>query len=375
MINTLSNIFKSDEKAIFELRGLYKSYGYSQYKMSRFEEYDLYVKNKDFLVSDEVITFTDKNGRLLALKPDVTLSIIKNSTDEKGLVQKLYYNENVYRVAPGTHNFKEIMQAGLECIGDLSFYDVSEVVLLAAKSLSLISNNYVLDISHMGLIGAIMEDAELSHEGKKLALTYLNQKNPHELKSLCSLEGVDEKKAKKLCALAEFSGASKEILQKISELLTTDNEKTAFSEFNALFEIIEECGLIDNVKIDFSVGNNMKYYSGVVFNGYIEGIPTSVLSGGQYDKLLKKMKKESSAIGFAIYLDLLRSLEEESSDFDIDTVLVNDGSTDALTVTEIAEKLQSEGGVLVTSTTPKNTKYRRLMEIKEGVVTTLYEND
>ncbi|MCE2604206.1 ATP phosphoribosyltransferase regulatory subunit, partial [Pseudomonas aeruginosa] len=62
-----------------ELRGLYEQYGYKKYKMSKFEEYSLYVENKDFLASDKVITFTDLDGRLLALKPDVTLSIIKNT--------------------------------------------------------------------------------------------------------------------------------------------------------------------------------------------------------------------------------------------------------------------------------------------------------
>lgn len=59
-------IIKNDERAVFALRRLYQNYGYVQYKMSRFEEYDLYVRNKDFLVSDEVITFTDHSGRLLA---------------------------------------------------------------------------------------------------------------------------------------------------------------------------------------------------------------------------------------------------------------------------------------------------------------------
>ncbi|MDD6252281.1 MAG: ATP phosphoribosyltransferase regulatory subunit [Oscillospiraceae bacterium] len=374
-MNSLDRIIKSDERAIFELRALYKSFGYSQYKMSRFEEYDLYVRNKDFLLSDEVITFTDRNGRLLALKPDVTLSIIKNSSDEKGLVEKLYYNENVYRVAPGTHNFKEIMQAGLECIGDLSFYDISEVVLLAAKSLSLISESYVLDISHMGLIAAVLEDAGLSPQGKKQALTFLNQKNPHELLSLCEAEGIDKEKSEKIAALAEISGTTEEILSKLKEILTSEGEIKAFAEFRTLFEIINEAGFGDNVRIDFSVGNNMKYYSGVVFNGYVEGIPTSVLSGGQYDKLLAKMKKGSSAIGFAIYLDLLERFEDECLGYDIDTVLLNDGSTDPIILSEIANKLHSEGGVLVTSAIPKNIKYRRLMEIKEGVVTILNEND
>ena len=75
--------FKYEESTVFALRSLYSKYGYSQYKMNKFEEYDLYVKNKDFLISDSVITFTDTNGKLMALKPDVTLSIIKNTKDEE----------------------------------------------------------------------------------------------------------------------------------------------------------------------------------------------------------------------------------------------------------------------------------------------------
>ena len=99
-------ILRSEEKAIFKLRSLYESYGYCQFKMSKFEEYDLYTRNKDFLVSDSIITFTDTSGALMALKPDVTLSIIKDSADVDGSVKKVYYNENVYRVSKGTQSFK-----------------------------------------------------------------------------------------------------------------------------------------------------------------------------------------------------------------------------------------------------------------------------
>ena len=100
---------KPEERVLYALRGLYRQYGYSQFKMGKFEEYDLYVRNKDFLVSDGIITFTDTDGRLMALKPDVTLSIIKNARVAPGCVQKLYYNENVYRVSGSTHCFKEII--------------------------------------------------------------------------------------------------------------------------------------------------------------------------------------------------------------------------------------------------------------------------
>ena len=85
---------KREERVLFELRSLYQKYGYARYKMGKFEEYDLYVRNKDFLVSDGVITFTDTDGRLMALQPDVRLSIIKPPRPAPGAVQKRCYSDN-----------------------------------------------------------------------------------------------------------------------------------------------------------------------------------------------------------------------------------------------------------------------------------------
>ena len=127
------SILKKEEKIAYELRALYAKYGYLPYKMSKFEPYDLYVSNKEFLVGDGVITFNDTDGKLLALKPDVTLSIIKNDVDGASK-RKVYYNENVYRISGKTKQFKELMQVGLECIGDIGLYDVYEAVYLAAAT-------------------------------------------------------------------------------------------------------------------------------------------------------------------------------------------------------------------------------------------------
>ena len=157
-MNLNDKMLGAGERAIYKLRDLYEGFGYSQYKMSKFEEYDLYVRNKSFLVSDHIITFTDTDGKLMALKPDVTLSIVKNSRERVGGVSKLYYNENVYRVPRGGISFREIMQAGLECIGEIDSYYMLEVLSLAAKSLELISPDYVLDISHVGIISSLVEE-------------------------------------------------------------------------------------------------------------------------------------------------------------------------------------------------------------------------
>ena len=72
-------LLQTTERMALQLRQLYHRHGYLPYRMSKFEEYDFYAGNKEFLVSDNVITFTDTNGRLMAMKPDVTLSSVKGS--------------------------------------------------------------------------------------------------------------------------------------------------------------------------------------------------------------------------------------------------------------------------------------------------------
>ncbi|MBQ6986677.1 MAG: ATP phosphoribosyltransferase regulatory subunit, partial [Oscillibacter sp.] len=79
------------ERLSLELRQMYEAEGFRQYHMSRFEEYGFYQENRRFLSAERALTFTDLDGRLMALKPDVTLSIAKHAP--RG---RFYYLENVY---------------------------------------------------------------------------------------------------------------------------------------------------------------------------------------------------------------------------------------------------------------------------------------
>jgi ATP phosphoribosyltransferase regulatory subunit len=297
----------SDERAIITLRALYHGYGYAPFKMSKFEEYDLYVKNKDFLISDRVITFNDTNGKLLALKPDVTLSIIKNA--EEGTKTKVYYNENVYRISGSTGHFKEIMQTGLECIGDLDASDVYEVLYLAAKSLESISDNFVLDISHMGLLSAILDDCTSDELFKKEITPLIARKSAHEAKALCERYGVSSEKAEDICSLISLYGDLETVIPKLSVLCKSDAAKLALSELEAVSRRLATDFEGGKVRFDISVVNNMSYYDGIVFSGFLSGICEAVLSGGQYGKILASMGKSGDAVGFALYLDLLSELD------------------------------------------------------------------
>lgn len=342
-------VLRNEEKIQFGLRSLYESYGYCRYKMSKFEEYDLYVKNRDTLISSGIITFTDTDGKLLALKPDVTLSIIKNSRG----AQKVYYNENVYRVSKGTHSFKEIMQAGIEYIGDIDSYAVFEVLLLAAKSLESISDVCVLDISHLGIISELI--GNLSRGMQKEILRCLVEKNMHELPETEVTETV-----KKLMTL---TGSPEDVISSLYEMMPS-SKSVSFLE--KITKSLKDVGC--RVNIDFSVSGDIGYYNGIVFKGFVKGVPECVLSGGQYDGLMKQMGKKESAIGFAIYLDSLERLYQNDKKYDTDAVVIYDDSVDFIKVYDAVSQIAKSGKTVAAfKKMPEGYRAKEIIEIGGSV--------
>ena len=338
------NILRSDEQTIFRLRGLYENYGYRRFKMSKFEAYDLYVRNKDFLVSDRMITFTDARGVLMALKPDVTLSIIKNTRENEPGPRKVYYNETVYRSGKGDEGFQEIMQTGLECIGELDLYHIYEVTALAVRSLAAISPDYVLDVSHVGLVSGFMEAAGVAEEDYPEVMAAVRSKNLAALDSFCQSRNLSGTVRALLERLVTTYGTMESVLADLAPLCVGGKKtREAWEELNSLCALLKANGLGDNVYLDFSVEGNMDYYSGIAFRGFLKNLSAGVLSGGQYDKMVEKMGKRCGAIGFAIYLNELERLGPAQPAFDTDVLVLYDGTTDLTALTTKLSDLARQG--------------------------------
>lgn len=358
------SMLKAEERAVYTLRALYRRYGYLPYRMVRFEEYDFYARNKDFLVSDRIITFTDSRGRLLALKPDVTLSIIKNGEDRPGCRQRVCYSEKVFRAAGSLGQFKEITQAGLECIGDLNLYDLFEVVSLAAQSLAALGKRWVLNLSHLGLLNALLSglggDGRLERECARC----IAERNVHELAALCRASGVDGKRIEELCFFAGLHGPLAEVLTQLAPYCESETAKNALAELQMLASLLKDAGLAESIRFDFSVVNNRKYYNGLVFQGFLEGIPESVLAGGRYDRLMARMGRASSGIGFAVYLDRLED-EADGSAPDVDVLLLCDDPAGAA---RAAAALRQEGkNVSVQQAIPDKLRWGELLDLRGGL--------
>ena len=370
------DVLRSDERAIYALRELYRKFGYSQYRVGKFEEYDLYARNKSFLVSENVLTFTDTNGKLMALKPDVTLSIVKNISFEEGVTHKLYYNENVYRTSAESHGFKEIMQTGLECVGDVDIFAESEVVMLALRSLESISNDYILDISHMGIVEGLLDSEDTQGADRDDILGYVKSKNTAAMKKLAVSGRISEKLCDTLCKMTQMYTTLAQSLSIIEEFVTDGKMRAAYDELRHISDTMSIYGLSDKLYFDFSVVNDCNYYDGVIFKGFINGIPDSVLSGGRYDRLLLKMGKKCGAIGFAVYLDALERFGKEQIEYDTDVLLIYDTDTESKSIIDTVKLLSDSGKTVKTARRADEfVRYRQLLKIGKGGIEILETND
>jgi len=356
----------TEEKITSSLCSLYEAYGYNRFKMSKFEQYSLYLENKDFLTCDRIVTFTDNSGRLLALKPDVTLSIVKGAVDKKSECEKVYYNENVYR-ASKDGEFRELTQIGVECIAKFDLYAQFEVISLAHKSLTLISDEYLLAISHMRFITAALSKVE-DGGTKKEILDCISKKNVHTLKAILEENATDESLTKCLTTLASVFGDVDTCIGKLGEISVNAETDEVIKELKELSALLKASDLYSKTVIDFSIVNDMSYYNGITFQGFVSGVAQHVLSGGEYGKLLEKFSSRLDAVGFAVYLDAIERLTVKKN-FDADVFVLYSEGDDGCKLYREIEKLVMQGiSVRSGMTLPGKVRCKRIMKFDGEVL-------
>lgn len=343
MATSPDNIKKS-ERISAQIRGLYEQYGYEKFRMGKFEEYDFYTGNKDFLSSGQILTFTDLSGKLMALKPDVTMSIVKRTRATCDAPERLYYSESIYRASQEVKEYKEIYQIGLEFIGEVTPYTNAEIITLALKSLSLTGGEFILDISHMGFLNGIMDEIEAPPAVKKSLLRCVENKNAHDLNAIALEHNIKSGHVKNLASLIDISSDMGEAIKKAAALSLNEPMRAALNELELLYSTLGGSTLSRALRLDFSMTLDSKYYNGLIFRGYINGVPRAVLSGGRYDKLLTRMGKHSlQAIGFAIYFDEIERYVNEPASGGYDAVVLYDEGADYTALYNEAERLIESG--------------------------------
>ena len=192
----------------------------------------------------------------------------------------------------------------------------------------------MLEVTHLGILDAALSAVTGDPALRADILKCVGEKNVHGIYSLCDSRGIAREKAQTLTQLLSLYGRPADVLPAL---------RSASCDFGAAADELESVlgaftgELGENVEIDFSLTADSHYYNGIVFKGFVEGVPGSVLSGGQYDNLMKRMGLSSRAIGFAIYLDVLERLYEPADQsFDV-MLLYGDDTPPALLAQKSAQ--------------------------------------
>ncbi|MBR5869056.1 MAG: ATP phosphoribosyltransferase regulatory subunit, partial [Clostridia bacterium] len=147
--------------------------------------------------------------------------------------------------------------------------------------------------------------------------------------------------------------------------LEGETAKAAWGELYALANLFRGSEYENRVRLNLSLVDDMKYYNGLVFKGYLAGIWESVLSGGRYDTLPQRMGRKAGAVGFAVYMDLLENLPGRERESDVDVLLLYPDGADAAAVAAKVQELQAAGKtVSAQKTIPEKLRYKTLCRLE-----------
>ena len=202
----------------------------------------------------------------------------------------------------------------------------------------------------------------------------ISEKNTHEMKCFCAELGMIADDTVLLEELISYNGMPDKVLPELRIMADKIGAETEFAEFESIISSLEP-ELQSKLRIDFSVAGDINYYNGIIFKGFIDKIPESVLSGGRYDSLMQSMARKSKAIGFAVYIDMLEALNRKENKFDYDAVLLYSDKDSITVVKDAVQKLTKEfGSVFTAKKLPEKASFEKLFRIEEGEVIVIEDN-
>lgn len=260
----------------------------------------------------EFYRFFDKQGRLLVLRPDMTMPIgrvIATTGIQPPL--KLSYSGKVFRSNDdmlGEQN--ELTQAGIELIGYSSLKAEVECLSCAVEILEELEiPNFHFELGHAQIFRLIVTSLGLDETAKTELQTYFNHKSLTDLQRFVAIYPSELDAF--ICAIPRLFGEVEEVLPVAKTLLPNESKIIpVIDELEKLMSIIKSYHETISLTVDLGLITLMDYYTGVLFNGYADLVPDIFLRGGRYDHLAEQFDHPMiPAVGLGINLDTLVTLQ------------------------------------------------------------------
>ncbi|NPV26148.1 MAG: ATP phosphoribosyltransferase regulatory subunit [Firmicutes bacterium] len=291
------------------LAALFERWGYEEVITPTFEYYETLAMDLGSEAEDELFKFFDREGRLVALRPDMTTPIarlVATRLRNSPMPLRLYYLANVFRYeAPQAGRQREFYQAGVEFIGEPDARADAEVIALAVEALESSGlRDFQISLGQIEVFNGLMEETGLSPEQKKKVKETIARRNLVGLEQLLIEYRVATRQSESILRLPHLHGGT-EVFTQARNLTTNVRAQAALDNLERVFELLDGYGQTKRVCVDLGVLRGFDYYTGVVFEGYTADLGFPLCGGGRYDRLLGKFGFDCPATGFALGLERL----------------------------------------------------------------------
>lgn len=287
----------------------FEKWGYNEVATPSFEFLETFLLGNSFNLGERIFKFFDRQGRVLALRPDMTTPIARlvasNFKEWPGPI-RLCYVSKVFRFEqPRAGRQCEFHQAGAELIGDAELDADAEVIALAVNALKDVGiAGLKVNIGHFGFIEAVLNSIKVDGETRRQIKELLFKKDLVGLEAVADKLPISSAKQDMVKALFSHIGPGSEILNRASCMDLDNDAKQALIELEAVISALYEYEIEPGfVTVDLGLVRGLDYYTGIVFEIYSPHLGYPVCGGGRYDKLIEKFDGPKAATGFAINID------------------------------------------------------------------------
>lgn len=277
--------------------------GYDEIETPTYEYLDVFQSGVGAYMQESMIKFVGPNGRILVLRPDLTVPIARVAaaklTNES--VKRLFYIQNSYAAAePAIGKSGEFTQAGIELIGDADSSADAEVIALAVRALQTAGlKMFTIDIGQVAYFKSLVSGLDLEEAQIDALRHAVDSKDIIEIEAMANRLDITGSQREQVLALPYLFGGA-EVFDKALALSDEPGCREAVENLSSVYALLSEYGLSEYISIDFGMLHDIAYYSGIIFRGLTPEIGFPVVSGGRYDELLGKFGDPSPATGFAL---------------------------------------------------------------------------
>jgi len=289
---------------------VFEGWSYEEIIPPIFDYYDVFIKGMGTGPEEQIYRFIDREGNILALRPEFTSLVAK--TVATRLVSspkpiRLFYSGEVLRFErPKGGRQREFAQIGIEHYGGAGKSADVEILLIAVETFEKLGvQGLQINLGSVDFFGGIvdkMPEAQITELKEAL-----NVKDQAALEALLARLPLGDQRKEELRAIPHLTGG-KPVIEEARRLVKNSRSIVALDHLQEIYSIFERLDLAQHLTIDLGEVRGFDYYTGILFRAYVRDLGFEVAAGGRYDGLPGAFGEDLPAVGFSFSLDRLEQI-------------------------------------------------------------------